>query len=157
MPNLEKTFIIIKPDALQRNLLGRILTRFEEKGLKIAAMKMVVLDDKLLDIHYNHHKDKPFFDDLKDFMKSSPVVMVVLEGVEVINTVRLIVGSTRGREADVGSIRGDFSMSTSNNIVHASDSLQTAKAEIVRFFKPAEIFDYKKDDWQWIYASDERS
>lgn len=157
MPNLEKTFIIIKPDALQRNLLGRILTRFEEKGLKIAAMKMTILDDKLLDIHYNHHKDKPFFDDLKDFMKSSPVVMVVLEGVEVINTVRLIVGSTKGREADVGSIRGDFSMSTSNNIVHASDSLQTAKAEIARFFKPAEIFDYKKDDWQWIYASDERS
>ena len=157
MANLERTLIIIKPDTLQRNLLGRVLTRFEEKGLKIAAMKMAVLNDKLLNIHYNHHKDKPFFEDLKNFMRSGPVVMVILEGLEVIETVRLIVGSTKGRQADAGSIRGDFSMSTSNNIVHASDSLETAEAEIKRFFKSEEIFDYQKDDWNWIYTSDERS
>lgn len=155
MNKLQRTLIIVKPDALQRNLLGRIITRFEEKGLKIAGMKMGYLSDDLLDQHYAHHMDKPFFNDLKKFMKSSPVVFLVLEGIEVIDTVRLIVGPTKGRIADSGSIRGDFSMSTSNNIVHASDSLETAEKEIARFFKPDELFDYRKDDWNWVYASDE--
>ncbi len=157
MSKLERSLIIIKPDALQRNLLGRIITRFEEKGLKIAGMKMGFLSDDLLNQHYSHHADKPFFNDLKKFMKSSPVVFLVLEGVEVIDTVRLIVGPTKGRVADSGSIRGDFSMSASNNIVHASDSLEAAAKEIDRFFKADELFAYRKDDWNWVYASDEIS
>ncbi len=157
MSKLERTLIIIKPDALQRNLLGRIITRFEEKGLKIAGMKMGYLSDEILNEHYSHHVDKPFFNDLKSFMKSSPVVFLVLEGVEVIETVRLVVGSTKGRVADVGSIRGDFSMSASNNIVHASDSLESASKEISRFFKTDELFAYHKDDWNWVYANDELS
>ncbi len=155
MSNLQRTLIIIKPDALQRNLLGRIITRFEEKGLKIAGMKMDFLSDDLLNQHYSHHADKPFFADLKNFMKSSPVVFLVLEGVEVIDTVRMIVGPTKGRVADAGSIRGDFSMSGSNNIVHASDSLESASQEIKRFFKPGELFAYRKDDWNWVYANEE--
>ncbi len=157
MPGLERTLIIVKPDALQRNLLGRIITRFEEKGLKIAGIKMMQLSDEILDEHYSHHKDKPFFDDLKGFMKSSPVVLMVLEGVDVIETVRLIVGPTNAREAQAGSIRGDFSMSKSNNIVHASDSLDTAQVEIKRFFTEEELFDYRKDDWNWVYSEDELS
>lgn len=155
MSKLERTLIIVKPDALQRNLLGRIITRFEEKGLKIAGMKMGFLSDDLLNEHYSHIADKPFFSDLKSFMKSSPVVFVVLEGVEVIETVRIIVGPTKGRSADAGSVRGDFSMSNSNNVVHASDSLETAVKEIKRFFKTEELFDYKKDDWNWVYGTDE--
>ncbi len=155
MGGLQRTLIIVKPDALQRNLLGRIITRFEEKGLKIAGMKMMQLSDEILDEHYAHHKDKHFFDDLKGFMKSSPVVLLVLEGVDVIETVRLIVGPTNAREAQAGSIRGDFAMSKSNNIVHASDSLETAKVEIARFFKPEELFDYRKDDWNWVYSEEE--
>jgi nucleoside-diphosphate kinase len=155
MSKLERTLIIVKPDALQRNLLGRIITRFEEKGLKIAGMKMGYLSDDLLNEHYSHIADKPFFNDLKDFMKSSPVVFMVLEGVEVIDTVRIIVGPTKGRSADAGSVRGDFSMSNSNNVVHASDSLEMAGKEIKRFFKSEELFDYSKDDWNWVYGSDE--
>ncbi len=155
MSNMQRTLIIVKPDAMQRNLLGRIVTRFEEKGLKIAGMKMTRLSDEKLDEHYIHHKDKPFFQDLKGFMKSSPVVFLVLEGHEVIETVRLIIGPTNGRVADAGSIRGDFSMSQANNIVHASDSLESAEAEIKRFFAEDELYDYQKDDWNWIYATDE--
>jgi len=157
MAELQRTLVLIKPDALQRNLLGRILTRFEEKGLKIAGLKFGQLTDGILDEHYAHHKEKPFFDDLKSFMKSAPVIMMVLEGIEVIETVRLIVGPTNGRTADAGSIRGDFSMSQANNIVHASDSLETAAVEIKRFFKDEELFDYRKDDWNWVYAKDEIS
>lgn len=155
MSNMQRTLIIVKPDAMQRNLLGRIITRFEEKGLKITGMKMGFLSDKLLNKHYSHHQDKPFFDDLKKFMKSSPVVFIVLEGIEVIETVRLVVGPTNARKADAGSIRGDFAMSQANNVLHASDSLAAAEMEIKRFFNSEELFDYQKDDWNWIYATDE--
>ena len=142
---MERTLIIIKPDALQRNLVGEILSRFEKKGLKIVGMKMVELDDLKLDEHYAHHKDKPFFSDLKRFMKSSPVLLVALEGQEVVQAVRIICGSTIGIEADAGTIRGDLAM-TNHNLVHASDSLKTAKIEIKRFFKNDELFGYKKLD-----------
>ena len=136
----EKTLIIIKPDALQRNLLGEIISRFEKKGLKVMAMKMVQLEDALLAEHYSHHKDKPFFQSLKNFMKSSPVIVVVLSGIRALEAVRLIVGPTKGYQADAGSIRGDLSISGQANMVHASDSLESAEAEIKRFFKPEEIF-----------------
>ena len=152
----ERTLIIIKPDALQRNLLGAIIQRFERKGLKIIGMKMVELDDVLLDQHYAHHKDKPFFKSLKRFMKSSPVVMMVLEGFEVVKAVRLITGATKGSEADAGTIRGDFAMSSQCNIVHASDSLETAEKEIYRFFNEDELFNYEKIDFGYVYGEEER-
>ncbi|MEK7451688.1 MAG: nucleoside-diphosphate kinase [Patescibacteria group bacterium] len=152
----ERTLVIVKPDALQRNLLGKIIERFERKGLKIVGLKMIQLDDVLLDEHYDHHKDKPFFDGLKKFMKGSPVAVMVLEGLEAIKAVRMICGATSGRQADMGTIRGDFSMSTQANIVHASDSIETAEKEIRRFFGGKELFDYRKIDFEHVYGEEER-
>ncbi len=152
----EKSLIIFKPDALQRNLLGEIIHRFEKKGLKIIGLKMMQLEDILLEEHYEHHKDKPFFDSIKRYMKSAPVVVMAISGFNAVNAVRLIVGPTKGYEADAGSIRGDFSMSIQTNIVHASESQEIAETEIARFFKPNELFDYKKIDFEFIYGEDER-
>ena len=131
----ERTLIIIKPDALQRNLMGEIIRRFEQKGLKIVGIKMLNLHDELLEDHYHHHKDKAFFIDLKMFMKSSPVVAIVLEGrAGAVEGVRLIVGATKGVDADAGTIRGDMAMSN-QNLVHASDSPENAEKEIYRFYR----------------------
>ena len=152
---MERTLILLKPDALQRNLLGQIIARFEKKGLKIIGLKMIKLNKEILTEHYAHHQDKPFFKDLVKFMKSSPVVAMVLEGVEAVEAVRLICGPTLGRKADAGSIRGDFSMSQQHNIIHASDSLKTAEKEIWRFFNSDEIFDYQKFDLPLIYTDEE--
>jgi len=150
---MEKTLIIFKPDAIQRNLVGEIISRFEKKGLKIVGMKMMELDDLLLDEHYAHHKDKPFFGNLKRFMKSSPVLLTVLEGADVVKAVRIIVGSTRPIEADSGTIRGDLAM-TNWNLVHASDSLETAEVEIKRFFTEEELFNYSKTGWEMVYEEE---
>ena len=150
--NEEKSLIIIKPDAMQRNLLGEIIHRFERKGLKIIGMKMMQINNVLLEEHYLHLKDKPFFNSLKKYMKSSPVMVMVLSGVNAISAIRIIVGSTKGYEAPAGSIRGDFSMSSQSNVVHASDSAETAKKEIKRFFKDDEIFEYQKIDTCYIYS-----
>jgi len=150
----QNTLVIIKPDALQRNLLGEILHRFERKGLQVKGLKMVSLGDTLIEEHYGHHKDKDFFPPLKKFMQSSPVVLVVLAGINAISAVRLIVGPTNGAVADAGSIRGDFSLSIQSNIVHASDSEETALTEIKRFFTPEELFDYVKIDENYIYAEE---
>lgn len=154
---MERTLIIIKPDAVQRSLLGEIIGRFERKGLKILGLKMMQLGDEKLDEHYSHLLGKPFFPRIKDFMKSTPVVAMVLEGVDAVNAVRIIVGPTKGREADAGSIRGDLSMSIQTNVVHASDSLENAKAEILRFFKDEEVFAYQKVDLSFVYSDDELS
>ncbi|MEK6821029.1 MAG: nucleoside-diphosphate kinase [archaeon] len=148
----ERSLIILKPDALQRGLVGEIFRRFEKKGLKILGLKMVELEDLMLDEHYAHHKDKPFFVSLKRYMKSTPVILVVLSGIKAIQAIRLIVGPTRGYEADAGSIRGDFAMSGQSNIVHASDSPENADLEIKRFFNPDELFDYQKPDFPWLYS-----
>ncbi|MFH1170547.1 MAG: nucleoside-diphosphate kinase [Candidatus Vogelbacteria bacterium] len=150
--NEERSLIILKPDALQRGLVGEIFHRFERKGLKIIGLKMVQLEDLTLDEHYAHHKDKPFFTSLKRYMKSAPVALLVLSGIKAIQAIRLIVGPTRGYEADAGSVRGDFAMSGQSNIVHASDSAETAEQEIKRFFKPDELFDYQKPDFPWLYS-----
>lgn len=152
---IEQTLIIMKPDALQRNLLGEIIRRFETKGLKIIGMKMIRLDDSLLNEHYSHHKDKPFFYEIKRYMQSSPVILIVLSGLNAISATRLIVGPTKGYEADAGSIRGDFSISAQSNLVHASDSAETAKSEVERFFKKEELFDYEKIDFSVIYSMGE--
>lgn len=154
---MERTLIIIKPDALQRNLLGEIITRFERKGLKILAIKMGLLKDETIIEHYSHLADKPFFPKIKEFMQSAPVVFMVLEGLEAVNAVRLIAGETKGRTADAGTIRGDFAMSIQANIVHASDSVENAEKEVARFFATDEIHEYKKMDFEWVYSEDERN
>jgi nucleoside-diphosphate kinase len=154
---MERTLIIVKPDALQRNLLGEILHRFERKGLKIVGLKMERISDLKLEEHYAHHKDKPFFAGLRKFMQAAPVVLIALEGLEAVEAVRLITGDTKGRAADAGTIRGDFAMSIQANIVHASDSVENAKAEVARFFEESELFEYEKMDFAWVYSDDERT
>jgi len=153
--NMERTLILLKPDALQRNLLGEIISRFEKKGLKIIALKMMRLNDEILKEHYSHHIDKPFFKKLVNFMESGPVIAMVLEGVEAIEAVRIICGPTLGRKADAGSIRGDYCMSQQQNIIHASDSLENAEKEIWRFFSQDEIFNYQKIDFSAVYTDEE--
>jgi len=148
----ERTLIIIKPDAMQRSLLGEVIHRFERKGLKIIGLKMMQLEDALLEEHYSHIKDKPFFGGIKDFMKSAPVIVLCLSGIDAVAAVRLIVGPTRGQDADAGSIRGDFSLSTQSNLVHASDSVENGKEEVSRFFKEEELFDYIKNDFHLVHS-----
>lgn len=152
----EKSLVIIKPDALGRGLVGEIMGRFERKGLKIVAMKMIQLDDEILKSHYSHLADKPFFPGIARFMKKAPVIVTVLEGYDVVNSVRLITGETLGRNADAGTIRGDLSMSIQANVVHASDSIDNAKIEIERFFKDNEILEWERPDLEMVYAEDER-
>lgn len=153
-PKEEKTLIILKPDTIQRGLVGEIVTRFERKGLKIIGMKMVQLEDALLEAHYSHIKDKPFFAGIKNFMKASPVVVMALSGIEAVSATRLIVGPTKAYEAAAGTIRGDFSLSMQSNIVHASDSVENGIAEVSRFFAGNELFDYKRNDFNFINAEE---
>lgn len=152
----EKTLVLVKPDAIQRGLIGEIIGRLEKKGLKMVGIKMMSLDDELLTKHYSHLAEKPFFPSLAKFMKSSPVVAMCYEGLEVVQAVRLLCGITKSREAEAGSIRGDLAMSVSCNVVHASDSVENAKKEVERFFKPEEIHDYHKSDYEHVYAEDEK-
>lgn len=151
----EKTLVLMKPDAIQRGLMGTIVNRFERKGLKLAGVKMMRLDDALLRQHYGHLTDKPFFSSLAQFMKSTPVVAMVWEGLEVVQAVRLLCGITKAREAEAGSIRGDFAMSVSCNVVHASDSVENAQEEVLRFFNEGELHDYTKGEYEHVYAEDE--
>lgn len=151
-PKSEKSLIIIKPDAMQRNLVGEIINRFERKGLKIIGLKMMSVEDAVLEEHYAHIKDKPFFPGIRDFMKSCPVIVMALEGINTVSSVRLLVGVTKAWEADAGTIRGDFSLSTQSNIVHASDSVENGEVEVKRFFSEEEIFEYAKIDTDFIYA-----
>jgi nucleoside-diphosphate kinase len=155
-PKEERTLIIIKPDAIMRGLLGQIMERFERKGLQIVGMKMIELEDVLLEEHYGHLKDKPFFAGIKRFMKSAPVVVVALAGIKAVSAVRLIVGPTKGYEAVAGSIRGDFSLSGQANVVHASDSPENGEIEVSRFFKADELFAYRKPEFDFLYGEDER-
>jgi nucleoside-diphosphate kinase len=150
-PKEESTLIIIKPDAIQRSLLGEVVSRFERKGLKIIGNKMMRISDLAVEEHYAHHIDKPFFDSLKQHMQSAPVVFLVLSGINAISSVRLIVGPTKAYEADAGTIRGDLGLSGQANIVHASDSLESAEAEIKRFFKEEELFNYVKPEAKYLY------
>ena len=151
---LERTLIILKPDAVKRGLVGEIITRFERKGLKIIAMKMAQLDREILEKHYAEHKGKPFFESLVSFMGSGPVVLAVLEGFNAIAVVRKLVGATNGREAEPGTIRGDYSMSQQNNLVHASADSDVAKREIELFFKKDELLSYKSIE-DSVYSKDE--
>jgi len=148
----ERTLVIIKPDALNRSLAGEIIHRFERKGLKIVGLKMMQLDNTILAEHYSHLTDKPFFPRIAKFMSDWPVIVMALEGMEAVNSVRLLAGETLGRKADAGTIRGDFSMSIQANVVHASDSVENAHKELARFFQPEELFNWDRLDLQAIYA-----
>lgn len=154
---MEKTLVILKPDAINRAIIGEVIHRFERKGLKVVGLKLVHLDDRMLEEHYAHHKGKPFFESYKQFMKSAPSTLVVLEGNNAVEVVRLMAGPTYGHEAPPGTIRGDYSLSAAQNIVHASDSVETAQQEIKRLFKPSELFDWQRVDLEFLYSEDERS
>lgn len=152
---MERTLIILKPSAVQRALVGKVIDRFQQKGLTIAGIKMMKLDEKILREHYAHLVDRPFFPSLVESMTATPVIVMCLEGRDVVEVVRAMTGATNSRKAAPGTIRGDFGMSGQENIVHASDSPENAIIEINRFFRPEEIFDYKPVTFTSIYAPDD--
>lgn len=151
-----RTAVLVKPDGLQRGLIGEIINRFEKKGLKLVGMKMTLMTDGMLDRWYEEHRGKDFFEDLKSFMGSQPIVAMVWEGIDAVPVVRKLVGTTLGREAEAGSIRGDFGMSQQFNLIHASSESDSAEHEIDIVFKEDEIFDYKWPMGKLIYAEFER-
>lgn len=153
---MQRTLVIIKPDAINRGLAGMIIRRFEDKGLKIVGCKMEHLQDKELEEHYAHHVNKPFFPALRDFMKHSPSLILCLEGNGVVDAIRLMAGPTHGLQAAPGTIRGDYSMSIQQNIVHASETVEDAEKEVRRFFKEDELFDYPRIDMEMVYSVEER-
>jgi nucleoside-diphosphate kinase len=153
---VERTLIIAKPDALQRGLVGEIISRLERKGLKLIGLKMMTVGSEELQEHYSHLTDKPFYQDIENFMKSSPLVVMAWEGFECVNSVRTIVGATNPREAAAGTIRGDFAIGTGRNLVHASDSPEAGQSEVARFFKSEELHDYDKSEYMHVYEDYER-
>lgn len=151
---MEKTLILLKPCTVQRRLIGEVINRIERKGLRIVGLKMMQLDDAILNEHYAHLVDRPFFPWLTASMKSAPVIAMCVEGNSAVTVVRNIVGATNGRKADPGTIRGDLSMSGQENIIHASDSIETAEIEMKRFFREGEIFEYPDPLHDYFYAPD---
>ncbi|MEA2054561.1 MAG: nucleoside-diphosphate kinase [Candidatus Thermoplasmatota archaeon] len=147
----ERTFVMVKPDGVQRRLAGKIIERFEGAGLKIAAIKFMSVSKELAEKHYAIHKGKPFYDGLIEYITSGPVLAMVLEGNNVIGRVRAMVGSTNPDEAMPGTIRGDYAQEIGRNIVHASDSEEMAKHEIALWFSPQEIISYKMTDEDWLF------
>ena len=152
---MDRTLILIKPDAIQRGLIGKIITRFEEKGLKLVGIKSLKLTDALLNDHYSHLADKPFFAGIRRFMQLTPVIAICIEGLDCVETVRSLCGITKSREAAPGTIRGDWAMSIQANLVHASDSIETAEKEVGRFFDASELFEYQSALTSTIYSEDE--
>jgi nucleoside-diphosphate kinase len=154
---MERTLIIAKPDAVQRGLIGEIISRLERKGLKLIGMKMASLDEAMLRNHYAEHVDKSFYTGLEQFMKSSPVVLMAWEGFQCVESVRNLVGATNPRQAAPGSIRGDLAIGTGRNLIHASDSPSTGKTEVASFFGNEDLFDYDKSEYIHIYEDHERA
>lgn len=154
---MEKTLVLVKPDGIQRGLIGEVIKRFERKGLKLTGMKMMSLDEAVLREHYAHIADKPFYGGVEKFMRSTPVVVMCWEGLEAVAAVRIIAGITKGRAADGGTIRGDFAMSVACNVIHASDTAENAEKEVKRFFNKDEIFEYDKSEYMHVYIDDERT
>lgn len=151
----ERTLVLIKPDAVQRLLTGRLIGRFEERGLKIVGLRLVAVDRDLAERHYAVHRAKPFFGGLVDFITSSPLVAMALQGPNAIAVVRSMVGATRPNEAAAGTIRGDLALETAQNLVHASDGPETAAAELALWFGPGELLDYQRDIDRWALAPEE--
>ena len=148
---MEQTLIIFKPDAVQRGLIGRIMSRFEDKGLKVIGAKFMQISPELAAVHYEVHQERPFYAGLVDFMTSSPVMVLALEGVGAIAMCRSMMGATFGSQADAGTIRGDFGVSNSFNLIHGSDSPEAAERELDLFFQEGEILDWNRASEGWIY------
>jgi nucleoside-diphosphate kinase len=148
---MERSLVLIKPDAIQRGLAGEIISRLESKGLKIVAMKMLHMDKKLAQRHYAIHKGKAFFDDLVNFITSSPLIAIVFQGKNAVEIIRQMMGETDPAKASSGTIRGDFGIDIVHNLIHGSDSLENASKEIDLFFSAEEIFNYDRELDAWIY------
>lgn len=151
---MERTLILLKPCTVQRALIGEVINRFERKGLRIVGLKMMQLDERILNEHYAHLASRPFFQWVKDSMKSAPVIAMCVEGTDAVEVVRSLTGATNGRKAAPGTIRGDYAMSGQENIVHASDSVENAQVEINRFFSAGELFDYPNPLRSYFYSPD---
>ncbi len=149
----QRTLVLIKPDGLQRGLVGTIVSRLETRGLKIVAMKMLQMNQKMAEQHYNIHRERPFFQGLVSFITSSPIIAIVLEGPDAVELIRNTIGVTNPIQAPLGTIRGDFALTIGRNLVHGSDSMKTAASEIQLFFQSAEILDYPRDVDPWIIES----
>jgi nucleoside-diphosphate kinase len=154
MSKIERTLIIIKPDAIQRHLAGKIIARFERKGFKLVAAKFMQMSEDLARRHYVVHQDKPFFEGTVKYLSSSPSLVMVWEAEGIINMSRKIMGATFGYEAEPGTIRGDFSCSRGYNLIHGSDSPESAEKEISLFFSPDEIVEYEFSDTVWLYGGE---
>ncbi|MFQ5963646.1 MAG: nucleoside-diphosphate kinase [Candidatus Scalinduaceae bacterium] len=148
---MQKTLIIIKPDAIQRRLIGKIITRFEEKGLEILGLRLMVISEELARKNYSVHEGKSFYEKLIKFMTSGPVIVLVLRGKNAIEVARNMMGSTFGHEAVPGTIRGDFAISNRFNLIHGSDTVESAEREIELFFGKDNLLEYERTDLQWIY------
>jgi nucleoside-diphosphate kinase len=155
MPN-QQTLILLKPDAVQRRLCGRILSRIEDKGLKVTALKMLRITPELSREHYAEHVKKPFYPLLEEFITSGPVIAMIAEGPDAVQVVRDMMGKTNGRESAPGTIRGDYGLSRQVNLIHGSDSPESAQREIGIYFRPEEILDYPGTLDEWVCADDER-
>ena len=155
MPDPQRTLLLVKPDGVQRLLVGRVLTRFEERGLKLVGLKLVHVDRTLAEQHYAVHREKSFFTGLVEFITSGPLVVAALEGPNAIAIVRAMNGATRPHEAAPGSIRGDFAVETAQNLVHASDSEENAAAELALWFRPEELLSYEREIDRWVLAPEE--
>jgi nucleoside-diphosphate kinase len=154
---MERTLVLLKPDAVQRGLVGTVLARFEQKGLKLVGLKLRQFPTALVQKHYEAHKERPFYKALVEFMTSGPVVAMVLEGKNAIEVTRKLMGKTNAAEAEPGTIRGDFALSRSNNLVHGSDSAEAAKKELALFFPDAsEICEWNSPEFPWVYSPEER-
>ncbi len=148
---MQRTFLAIKPDGVQRGLIGKIISNLEEKGFKLVGMKFMKVSNELAQKHYGEHKDKPFFNGLVSFITSGPIVAMVWEGKNIISAMRKIMGKTNPLDADVGTIRGNFAVDIGRNIVHGSDGEESAKREISLFFKEEELVSWNQDIQKWIY------
>ena len=151
---MERTLVLLKPDCVHRRLAGAVLQRFEQKGLRLAALKLVQASRQLAEQHYAVHKGRPFYESLLQFLTSGPTVALVLEGREAVAVVRNLIGATDGAKAAPGTIRGDFGISVQNNLIHGSDSPDNARAEIALWFRPEELVSYPPTDAAWVGGSD---
>ncbi|TGE34091.1 nucleoside-diphosphate kinase [Desulfosporosinus sp. Sb-LF] len=147
---MERTFIMLKPDAVQRGLVGEIIARFEKKGLKLAGLKLIKVDRTMAEAHYAEHKGKGFFEPTVEYIMSSPVVAMVWQGKNVVALARELMGATNPASANPGSIRGSYAMDISRNVIHGSDSVASAEREIALYFKPEELIDYPKVGDEWL-------
>jgi nucleoside-diphosphate kinase len=151
---MQRTLVLVKPDGVQRGLIGQILGRFEDKGLKVVGLRLMTVPREMAEQHYAVHAGKPFYAGLVDFIVSGPVAVLALEGPDAIATVRRLVGKTMPNEADAGTIRGDLGVSALRNLIHASDAPETAEAELTLWFERGQLLDYARDIDAWIVAED---